>query len=98
MEFEKYRRTQISEIRRVTQSDIDTYNKQGKIVIPQDNLGEWKTPNKVSISDEDLKNGSPKLGDRIARNPLNHNDQWLIAERYFYDNFEPLNVAKGSEY
>jgi hypothetical protein len=44
----------------------------------------------VSISAEDRKNGSPKLGDMIARNPKNHKDQWLIAEQYFKDNFEPL--------
>jgi len=43
----------------------------------------------VSISEADLKNGSPKLGDMIARNPLNHNDQWLVAEKYFQDNLEP---------
>jgi hypothetical protein len=26
----------------------------------------------------------------IARNPANHADQWLVAWRYFVDNFEPL--------
>lgn len=45
---------------------------------------------KISISDEDLRNGSPKSGDMIARNPKNHKDQWLVAEQYFKDNFEPL--------
>lgn len=44
----------------------------------------------VSISTEDRKNGSPKLGDMIARNPNNHDDKWLVAEQYFKDNFEPL--------
>jgi hypothetical protein len=44
----------------------------------------------VSISDEDKKNGSPKLGDKIARNPKNHADQWLVAAQYFADNFEPV--------
>lgn len=44
----------------------------------------------VSISDADLKNGSPKLGDMIARNPKNHEDQWLVAKEYFEDNLEPL--------
>jgi len=42
----------------------------------------------VSISAEDLKAGSPKLGDMIARNPKNHADQWLVAAQYFADNFE----------
>lgn len=45
---------------------------------------------KVSISDADRQNGSPKIGDMIARNPKNHNDQWLVAKQYFEDNFEPM--------
>lgn len=44
----------------------------------------------VSISSEDRKNGSPKIGDMIARNPKNHNDQWLVAKQYFEDNFETI--------
>ena len=43
----------------------------------------------VSISEADLQAGSPKLGDMIARNPDNHKDQWLVAAKYFKDNFEP---------
>jgi hypothetical protein len=44
----------------------------------------------VSISTEDAKAGSPKIGDMIARNPKNHADQWLVAAAYFADNFEPV--------
>lgn len=44
----------------------------------------------VSISEEDRKAGSPKVGDMIARNPKNHKDQWLVAAKYFNDNFEEL--------
>lgn len=44
----------------------------------------------ISISQADLNNGSPKVGDMIARNPKNHKDQWLVAEQYFKDNFEEL--------
>ena len=47
-----------------------------------------KLNDRVSISDADLENGSPKKGDMIARNPMNHNDQWLVAEKYFNDNLE----------
>jgi hypothetical protein len=43
---------------------------------------------KVSISDADKQNGSPKVGDMIARNPKNHEDQWLVAKKYFEDNLE----------
>lgn len=42
----------------------------------------------VSISQVDKDNGSPKIGDMIARNPKNHEDQWLVAKQYFEDNFE----------
>jgi hypothetical protein len=45
---------------------------------------------KISISSEDGRAGSPKAGDMIARNPKNHADQWLVAAQYFADNFEPL--------
>lgn len=45
----------------------------------------------VSISSEDAANGSPKLGDMIARNPSNYSDQWLVSNRYFLDNFEVLS-------
>jgi hypothetical protein len=43
----------------------------------------------VSVSMEDLAAGSPKEGDMIARNPANHNDQWLVSAQYFALNFEP---------
>ncbi len=42
----------------------------------------------VSVSEADQKAGSPKAGDMIARNPKNHEDQWLVAEKYFNDNLE----------
>ena len=42
----------------------------------------------VSISDADKANGSPKKGDMIARSPKNHNDQWLVAKKYFEENLE----------
>lgn len=42
----------------------------------------------VSVSDVDRENGSPKIGDMIARNPANHDDKWLVAKDYFQANFE----------
>lgn len=45
-------------------------------------------PADVSISQADLDNGSPKVGDMIARNPKNHKDMWLVAEAYFLDHLE----------
>ena len=53
-------------------------------------LGENLAELNVSISAEDYKAGSPKTGDMIARNPKNHDDQWLVAAQYFADNFEPV--------
>ena len=44
----------------------------------------------VSVSEEDRIAGSPKQGDMIARNPVNHKDRWLVAAAYFAANFEPL--------
>lgn len=46
---------------------------------------------RVSISAPDKEAGSPKSGDMIARNPKNHDDQWLVAAKYFADNFEPVS-------
>jgi len=48
----------------------------------------------VSISQADKDAGSPRVGDMIARNPINHNDIWLVAERYFKDNFEPAAAGE----
>jgi hypothetical protein len=46
--------------------------------------------NGVSISNIDRNAGSPKPGDMIARNPKNHTDKWLVAAKYFTDNFEAV--------
>jgi hypothetical protein len=45
---------------------------------------------RVSISATDRDAGSPKEGDMIARNPDDHDDQWLVSKEYFEANFEPL--------
>lgn len=50
-------------------------------------------PDSVSISAVDRASGSPVEGDMIARNPVNHADQWLVAKEYFAANFEPLTIA-----
>lgn len=85
-EFKQYRRTQIAEMRTVTDYDVEVYYKHaGELIVMND-----KNVVKVSISVEDLANGSPKIGDMVARNPKNHNDQWLVAEQYFKDNFESM--------
>jgi hypothetical protein len=45
----------------------------------------------ISISAPDQEAGSPKSGDMIARNPKNWDDQWLVAKKYFEDNFESIS-------
>lgn len=69
MDWKKYRRTNIAEMRPYL-------------------IGE--SIEHISISEADRKNGSPMFGDMIARNPKNHDDQWLVASKYFMDNFEPI--------
>jgi hypothetical protein len=48
---------------------------------------------RVSVSTADKDAGSPKVGDMIARNPLDHSDMWLVAKAYFEDNFEACEPA-----
>lgn len=45
----------------------------------------------VSVSIPDTTMGSPKEGDKIARNPANHEDKWLVSAAYFAANFEPVS-------
>lgn len=88
-EFNQYRRKHIAELRPVTQTDITYFANWGRLPINYDSIDEGDKIS-VSISDEDLQNDSPQFGDMIARNPKNHNDQWLVAEQYFKDNFEEI--------
>lgn len=77
-EFLKYRRTSIAELRPVTEHEAM--------------CGFEDTT--ISIAKVDLDNGSPKLGDMVARNPDNHADQWLVAKEYFEENFEGISLTK----
>ncbi len=72
MEYKKYRRKELSELREVTDSEV--MSKQ--------------LSSNISLSPVDKENGSPVIGDMIARNPNNHNDEWLVAKDYFNDNLE----------
>ena len=71
--FKKYKRKAIAELRPVTDQEVMS----------------MKLDSSISISQADKENGSPSIGDMIARNPENPKDQWLVAEKYFKDNFEP---------
>lgn len=83
MEFKQYQRKEKAELRPVTTDEILEYDKSGTFLVNKTN---------VSISEADRKNKSPRKGDMVARNPKNHNDLWLVAEKYFTENFEkPLD-------
>ena len=84
--FKKFKRKEVAELREVEQSDLKEFE-EFNMVIAHKTKDNWIP---VSISDADLKAGSPKIGDMIARNPKNHLDQWLVAKDYFEDNFEPI--------
>lgn len=79
--FKRYRRTQIAEMRHVTEEEKEL----GRLIVTKTH-----SRKAISVSETDLQNGSPKLGDMIARNPKNHLDQWLVAKQYFEDNFEEI--------
>ena len=42
----------------------------------------------VSISDADKNNGSPKEGDKIAFNPKDPTDMWLVTKQFCDDNYK----------
>lgn len=42
----------------------------------------------VSVSAKDSANGSPKVGDMIASNPVSPRDRWLVSQAYFIANYE----------
>ena len=44
----------------------------------------------ISVNDVDRANGSPREGDMIARNPLNHAERWLVSQLYFKLNFRTI--------
>ena len=71
--FKQYKRSAIAELR-----PVETH---------EDALG-FDPDDNISVSEVDKVNGSPTLGDMVARNPANHKDQWLVAAEYFKDNFE----------
>ena len=38
----------------------------------------------ITVSPQDV----PTIGDMVARNPVNHDDQWLVAKAFFDKNYE----------
>ena len=84
MEFKNYKRKETAELREVSELDLMEFKEKGFLTV----LPGINNPIKISISQPDLENGSPKIGDMIARNQKNDKDQWLVSENYFNENFE----------
>lgn len=47
-------------------------------------------PDGCSVSQADKDNGSPRVGDMIAVNPKDKSDVWLVAEKFYKDNYEEV--------
>ena len=73
----------------MTESEFKRYRRKQIAELRPYKPGE-ELSREVSISAADRAAGSPKKGDMIARNPADHNDQWLVAKEYFEVNFEPI--------
>ena len=69
-------------------SDFKQYRKKQLAEMRPYEVGE--SMDGISIADVDARKGSPKVGDMIARNPINHLDRWLVAEDFFQANYELL--------
>ena len=41
----------------------------------------------VSVSEADRQNGSPKKGDMVGLNPEDATDMWLVAAKFFVENY-----------
>ena len=76
---------------------MDEYRKYRRTQIAE--LADWHPDfdmSGVSVSEADRQNGSPKEGDKIAQNPANHSDRWLVSAEYAATNFEPVDQAAFS--
>lgn len=66
MNWKKYRRTNIAEMRPYVRGEDMSYISVSNVDDPETDMG------------------------MIARNPLNHEDQWYVARKYFEENFAPI--------
>jgi hypothetical protein len=49
----------------------------------------------ISVADVDLAVGLDNDMGMVARNPLNNDDQWYVARKYFDENLEPAEMPAG---
>jgi len=93
-EFKKYKRRESVEVRDIEAFEIDRFRERGAMYFYEDLDLKNEYPIRINIMQEDLKNGSPKMGDKVAINPNNPNDQWLISKNDFEKGFVPEFVPE----
>lgn len=69
-------------------SEFKQYRRNGLAEMRPYVPGEDLTGISVAKIDWDPVTGLPPEGAMIARNPKNHKDQWLVAGKYFRENFD----------
>jgi hypothetical protein len=47
----------------------------------------------IGVTEEQKREGSPKAGDFICRNPKDYNDMWLITASFFHGNYDPVPLG-----
>jgi len=53
---------------------------------------DWN-PRTLNLSVADRANGHPKMGDMLARDPLNHSDRWVVSGTFFRSHYVPLEES-----
>lgn len=69
-------------------SEFKQYRRNGVAEMRPYVPGEDLTGISVSGVDIVFGMGMPREGAMIARNPKDHKDQWLVAGKYFRENFD----------
>jgi len=78
--FNQYKRVSNLVDARPVDSD-DNVGATGNVITPDGII--------ISISEKDRKNGVHNC--MILRDQKDHNDQWLVSEEWFKQNYEPIN-------
>ena len=69
----------------MTDTRFKKYQKKQYALMRPYEPGESMDEIEVGVADQE--NGSPQIGDYIAQNPNNTNDQWLVSAKFFTENY-----------
>ena len=50
-------------------------------------------PVDCSVSPDEAREGHPKQGDMVARDPSNHANTWIVKKSYFEEKFDPEPIG-----